>query len=188
MSKKFKGKRCVYCADAPSTTKDHIFAQEFFLERHRIKLPAAPACARCNAEKGKLEHYLTALLPFGACHPDAMENLATMVPKRLSKNARLHRRLVAGQGAAWARAGDLVVPTSTLPIDNERFERLFQFIAKGHTADNFVKIYTFTKAGQQIFDERLFGLNARERVEGNVGDGTFVYEGAQGVDCPQVTA
>ena len=172
MSKKFKGKRCVYCAEALSTTKDHIFAQEFFLERHRTNLPAAPACGRCNAEKGKLEHYLTALLPFAACHRNGAENLATMVPKRLSKNASLHRRLVAEQGVAWVRAGELVVPTMTLPIDNERFKTLFQLITRGliwyHwqiylTADDFVKIYTFTKAGSKFLTSGSLGsMRVRE--------------------------
>lgn len=43
MSKKYKGKLCVYCGERPSTkTGDHVFAREFFLESERdnpIKVP-----------------------------------------------------------------------------------------------------------------------------------------------------
>jgi hypothetical protein len=45
---------------------------------------------------------------------------------------------------------------------------------------------TLTAAGEEIFD-RQFGLNAAARVERNLGHGTFCYEGAQGIDLPQVT-
>lgn len=98
MSKKFKDKRCAYCAERNAVTGDHIFAREFFLSAARANLPQAPICLECNNEKSKLEHYLTAVLPFGAKHKASLENLASMVPKRLGKNARLHRELVPGSG------------------------------------------------------------------------------------------
>ena len=196
MSKKFKSKLCVYCAEEPSTSADHVFAREFLLPRHRMNLPKVPACDGCNREKANLEHYLASLLPFGGCHSNARENLETMVPKRLRKNVRLHRALAQGQGAAWGQADTLVVPTMTLPIDSGRFERLFQLIAKGliwyHwqtylTAGHFVEVWALTGAGARLFGERLFNLNARARVSANLGNGTFVYQSAQGVDCAQIT-
>ena len=76
---------------------DHIFAREFFLLSARSNLPQAPICSECNNEKSKLEHYLTAVLPFGGRHADASETLASMVRKRLEKNVKLHRNLMAGQ-------------------------------------------------------------------------------------------
>lgn len=119
-----------------------------------------------------------------------------MVPKRLRKNVRLHRALAQGQGAAWGQTDTLVVPTMTLPIDSGRFERLFQLIAKGliwyHwqtylTAGHFVEVWALTGAGARLFGERLFNLNARARVSANLGNGIFLYQGAQGVDCAQIT-
>jgi hypothetical protein len=81
MSKKYKGKVCVYCGKEPSTTGDHVFAREFFLVKHRDGLPQVPSCDKCNGEKSALEHYLTAVLPFGARHRNASQALQTMVPK-----------------------------------------------------------------------------------------------------------
>lgn len=196
MSKKFKRKLCVYCAEEPSTSADHVFAREFLLPRHRMNLPKVPACDGCNREKANVEHYLASLLPFGGRHSDAGENLETMVPKRLRKNIRLNCALAQGQGAVWGQAGSLMVPTMTLPIDSGRFARFFQFIAKGliwyHwqtylTAEHFVEAWVLTKARTRLFDDRLFNLHARSRVSANLGNGTFVYEGAQAVDCAQLT-
>ena len=66
MSKRFRDKPCVYCLTNPSTTTgDHVFAREFFPEAARANLPKVPACESCNNEKSHLEHYLTAVLPFG---------------------------------------------------------------------------------------------------------------------------
>lgn len=83
MSKKYKGKTCVYCGSIGSSeTADHVLAREFALKRGDI--PKVPACKLCNSAKSRLERYLTTVLPFGAKHADAGENLATMVPKRLA--------------------------------------------------------------------------------------------------------
>src|ERR1700722_4571914 len=96
MSKKFLGKLCVYCGRRPSTTEDHVVARGFFLPKHRDRLPKVPACAACNGDKSKLEHYLTAVLPFGSLHSEAASYLASMVPQRLEKNLKLKARLRAG--------------------------------------------------------------------------------------------
>lgn len=75
MSKKFKGMQCAYCLDAVATTVDHVFSREFFLVEDRGYLPEAPACKACNDEKSRMEHYLTAVLPFGGRHdPGARES------------------------------------------------------------------------------------------------------------------
>jgi|ERR1700722_1420649 len=71
MSKKFKGMQCAYCLDAVATTVDHVFSREFFLVEDRGYLPEAPACKACNDEKSRMEHYLTAVLPFGGRHDQA---------------------------------------------------------------------------------------------------------------------
>src|SRR3989442_1792736 len=96
MKDKFKGQICVYCGKAQATTADHVICREFFLVKHRGHLPQVPACLPCNNEKAALENYLTVVLAFGGRHSHAAENLSTMVPKRLQKNAKLHRELAAG--------------------------------------------------------------------------------------------
>lgn len=72
---------------------------------------------------------------------------------------------------------------------------LFKWIARGliwfHwqvrlTDEHEVTPLTLTAAGEQIFD-RQFAHNAAARVQRDLGDGTFWYEGAQGVDVPEVT-
>jgi hypothetical protein len=131
MSKKFKGKPCVYCSNNVASMADHVFAREFFLPARRADLPKVPACHTCNDEKGRLEHYLTTTLGFGACHADALTNLAEMVPARLAKNAALARFLNYGEGRVWAPEGRLVVPVMTLPIDGDKIGQLFRFIVKG---------------------------------------------------------
>src|SRR5579863_3007413 len=127
MSKRFKGLKCVYCSARDSVTGDHIFAREFFLPSARADLPQAPTCEACNNEKSKLEHYLTAVLPFGGRHGAAMENLATQVPKRLRRNAKLHRELAD----ELHYSPDQLGPDMAIGFKGEYVEQLFGMIAKG---------------------------------------------------------
>src|SRR2546429_3666489 len=121
VSKKFKGLRCAYCAVREAVTGDHIFAREFFLPSARANLPKAPICAECNNEKSKLEHYLTTVLPFGGRHPDASENLASMVPKRLGRNVRLHRHLKEKQKVVFVPDKDgKLEDTIAIPFEGDR--------------------------------------------------------------------
>jgi hypothetical protein len=86
MSKKFRGKKCVYCCAAVSVTADHVFARELFLKSRRANLPKVPACNACNQKKSVLEHYVTTLLPFlrlelgddGAPHASAQSFLGVL--------------------------------------------------------------------------------------------------------------
>src|SRR5258708_40196385 len=96
VSKRFEGKDCACCpkVKAKATTDDHMFAREFFTLADRHNLPKAPACQKCNGDKGKFEHYLTATLPFAGRHAQAVENLQTGVPGRLGKNQKLNRELL----------------------------------------------------------------------------------------------
>jgi hypothetical protein len=197
VSKKFKGKLCVYCAERPSGSGDHVFAREFFLPKDRHNLPKVPACSECNEAKSELEHYLTSVLPFGGRHEGAKANLETMVPPRVKKNRKLRRRLANGIATVWSEEGEqLLVPTMTLPIEPDRFEALFALIARGliwhHwgtylTREHSVRAILLTTSGERLFDRYLFGMKAHDRVSANLGNGTFVYEGAQGIDCPQLS-
>jgi hypothetical protein len=187
VKRKFKRELCVYCAEAPATTSDHVISREFFLVRHRSNLPQVPACRACNNEKAALEHYLTAVLGFGAIHPHAAENLSVMIPKRLAKNAKLHRELADG----IAKSGG-----KSIPIDHARMDKLFAMVAKGLAWHHWRVLLgrehsaiasTFHNSGAWFFDQILTRMIARNRISQNFGDGTFVYTGVQATDCPELT-
>ena len=176
MTKKFKGQRCVYCAERDAVTGGHIFAREFFLLSERANLPQVPVCTECNNEKSKLEHYLTAVLPFGGRHSSAALNLASMVPKRLNKNAKLHRELAAGQQKSKTSSEEEdAAGTMTIPIDGDRVEQLFAMVARGliwfhwnvYLSDDCeIKSMTVTRFGELYFDQMIFRCNAKDPRQG----------------------
>lgn len=196
MSKKFKGKLCVYCSERISTVGDHVFAREFFLPEHRKNLPKVPACDECNTEKSKLEHYLSTLLPFGGRHKSAKENLATMVRKRLEKNLKLNKTLVEGRKTVWCdNESGIILPTMGLPFESKSLPSLLEFITKGlmwfHwqtsiNKDNYIEVITLTNYGEEFF-ENFLRLDGNARVHGNLGNGTFCYKGLQGIDDPKIS-
>jgi hypothetical protein len=198
MSKKYKGKLCAYCCQATSVTADHVFAREFFLIDKRGNLPKVPSCEQCNNNKSEIEHYLTALLPFGGRHGEAKENLAEMVPKRLQKNPKLHKKLAAEQEYILTkRPSGLLSPSMVLPINFESIPALFKFIVKGLANyywgiylndDVLIEVMALTPAGERFYEERFFRLNCKARVKETLGKNTFWYEGVQGVGCPEITA
>jgi hypothetical protein len=192
--KKLKDTMCVYCATRSATTKDHVFARGFFLEARRGYLPQVPACRPCNTAKADLEHYLTAVLPFGGRHADAVANLEGMVPQRLAQNLALKRKLAAGRTRIWTREAGIYLPTSTLPFEPEKLAKLFVFIAKGlawhHwrvliTSDTDGWAGTLNSAGEHLLTSWM--APARVRVSAKPGGGTFSYEGAQASDNPNMT-
>ena len=195
MSKKFKGKLCVYCAERPSVSVDHVFARRFFRPEDSHDFPKVPVCAICNSEKSKLENYLATVLPFGGRHESAQENLETMVPQRLRGNRKLHRQLTEGTGTVWSEEGEgLLVPALTLPIEPNRLEPLFALVAVGliwyHwgaylTREHSVGVVLLTSSGERFLDRYLLGMKSHAPVSVDLGNGTFVYEGAQDIDCPQ---
>jgi hypothetical protein len=198
MSKRFNGQRCAYCSKRKAVTGDHIFAKEFFLLWARADLPQAPVCLECNNEKSKLEHYLTAVLPFGGRHADASENLASMVPKRLGKNVKLHRHLREKQKiVSGPDQKGKVEETIAIPFEGEKLERLFSMIARGlvwyhwhvYLEDGYeVRTQTVTADGMKKYDERIFCKHTPDRVTNSLGNGTFVYEGVRDVNDPIRTA
>jgi hypothetical protein len=163
-ARRFGGMVCVYCSDRPAFTGDHIFARGFFVERARGNLPQAPTCEPCNSRKADLERYLSTVLPFGALHADAHENLVALVPRRLAGNLRLANELAAGRRPIWRQAPDVLYLGMTIPVDPQQITALFALVARGlawfhwktylapeHDADALM----LTPFGQQYFD-RLF--------------------------------
>lgn len=194
-ARKFRGTVCVYCSERPAFTGDHIFARAFFIERARGNLPQVPTCERCNGRKADLERYLSTVLPFGALHADSHESLVELVPRRLAGNLRLANELESGRRPIWRQTPDALRMGMTIPVDPEKITALFALVARGlvwfhwktyltpeHDADALM----LTPFGQQYFD-RLFAMNARDRVQVDLGNGAVSYMGVQAVDTPQLT-
>jgi hypothetical protein len=87
------------------------------------------------------------------------------------------------------------MPVSTLPVDGHALKRLFEYIIRGLVtfhwdthlgAEHIVRVMALTAAGEDHFDG-LFALNAANRVRADLGNGTFIYEGAQAVGSPGIT-
>jgi len=193
-SKRFKDKRCVYCGIEKSIPSgDHVFAREFFLHNKRANPIKVPACDKCNNEKSTLETYLTATLPFGGGHKDAGVNLKTMVPARLKRNIKLHRQLADGKSFRWVKENGVFVRRLVFDFDSSKLNSLFRYITKGllwwHwkvllTSEDFVDARTLPRV-----EERYFNLlRAGNPVNGNLGEGTFHYEGVQATDNLKYTA
>jgi len=196
MGKGYKEKTCVYCGvPKASTTGDHVFAREFLPVQHRNRLPKVPACAECNGSKAKLEHYLLTLLPFGGNHPASNSILSEAVPRRLSRNLKLHQALARGQGTVWVQNKGMVRPSIAIPFDGEKLAALFVLITRGMVAhqwgvqipqDYYVGAGVLTPAGEAI-TAPLLAANANARAAGSFGDGLIEYEGSQAVDNPYLT-
>lgn len=133
MSKKYKGKTCVYCATlGTSSTGDHVVARSFFSLDERDNLPQVPACALCNSTKSALETYLSALLPQGAQHQKDVSEYWAESRRRIDKNQKLFRALKAG-AVTFSRSdrkGKSVTETM-IPVDSSRLLDLSKYIAKG---------------------------------------------------------
>ena len=194
MSQAFRGKTCVYCAAAPATTMDHVFAREFFLVERRINLPKVPACATCNGAKSQLEHYLTTVLPFGGQHADGLVHLTEMVPGRLARNQKLARRLSAGVSRTTVAGRE--TPAMTVPIDPDKIGEFFALIAKGLVWHHWqvllpppafgVRAEMLSAAGELFYNQAL-AMNSGERARETVGNGTFSYEGVQSGENPELS-
>ena len=195
-SKKYRNKICVYCGETPSSAPDHVFARQFFLEAHRQQLPMVPACTICNNVKARLEHYVLGVLPFGGRHTDAEKHLAERLPSRLAKNAKLHRSLAeavaAGERLESVNDGAVLV----LPFESDKLDRLIDYVVRGLLFHHFesllpathgVKVVKATDHGAAMVDQ-IFQMRTPHRVLVNLGDGTVIYEGAQTVDNPALSA
>ncbi|SFO87016.1 hypothetical protein SAMN03159417_00413 [Ralstonia sp. NFACC01] len=188
MSKRFLGKRCVYCGkQGVFSTGDHVIARGFFLPSERANLPQVPSCAQCNNEKSRLEHYLVTVLPFGARHAAARRTMDELVPPRLNKNARLHRELLDAWNKQWR--GDYAPRGSmALPLDSERVTRLCEYIMIGLAWHHWeadlsppiqLRASFFNRAGVMAFEKLFADSRWARRLDVTLGAGTFTYRAAQ---------
>jgi hypothetical protein len=173
---------------------DHVFAREFFLVERRANLPKVPACVACNGAKSQLEHYLTAVLPFGGQHADGLVHLTEMVPGRLARNQKLARGLSAGLSRTLVPGRDS--PAMTIPIDPDKVGELFALIAKGLLWHHWqvllppaafgVRGEMLSAAGEQFYNQAL-AMNSGARVHETIGNGTFSYEGVRSAESPELS-
>jgi len=196
MSKRHVGKMCVYCGTSPAETMDHVVAREFLPVNRRANLPKVPACKACNNVKSGHEHYLTSVLPFASNHQDALLVLSQMAEPRLNRNAKLKGQLAAGHRQELTLQNGIFVPAMTLPFEGDRVGELFKFIVQGLLYRHFEVVLDrqkhgvwagfLNRQGEEIHRKLLSG-NARARIKGDIGAGALVYEGAQGVDFPEMS-
>jgi hypothetical protein len=197
MSKKFKGLRCAYCDGGISITVDHVFSREFFLIEDCADLPKAPACEKCNGEKSRAEHYLTAVLPIAGRHAQARTNLETNLPKRLAKNRPLARHLLTASQPAWIRQdGGIYEPTRTVQFDGSQLDRLLKYVGRGLAwhhwkvylrPEDAVVVLLFPDASSELFHQLICGMRPEREVVEDFGNGTLRYRGVQAADPPQLT-
>jgi len=136
------------------------------------------------------------VLPFGALHAEAVADLSTMVPRRLKGNAKLRRELETGMGEVWQTdASGVAKAAMTIPFKPEYLEGWAEYVAKGLTwhhwkvivpPDHAVLSACLNRAGTALF-ATLFAANSRNKAAGDLGDGMFVYRGAQGTDNPAMS-
>jgi hypothetical protein len=186
VSKKYKGKTCVYCSSAKAACGEHVFARKFFLPGDRAGLPKVPGCDSCNRRKSDLELYALSVLPFGASHAGAKENLVTMVPPRLDRNLPLKRQLNEGMTKRWiGEQAGIRFPVLGVPIDAGRLMELFTLIGRGLLWHHWGRLldrnasvvaHTLDSRGE-VAVKKLFETQARERVSNTFGNGTVRYEG-----------
>jgi hypothetical protein len=197
MSKQYKGKTCVYCAQPESSQDgDHVLSRQFFLPTNRKNLPKVPACKACNNKKSELEHYLTAVMPFGGRHEDSAQSLSSMVPPRLQGNRKLRETLSMVRSAILtSHNGGPWVRRLSLPFDGERLLDLSSWITRGlafhhwgliFESNCIVRSTLLNRHGQRFIDP-LFSKIAAQRVQINLGNGVFRYEGVQATDVPLIT-
>jgi len=84
----------------------------------------------------------------------------------------------------------------SLPLEGEKLIELFEYIIKGLAYWHWkvilppesclAKASYFTSAGAEWF-ERLISYTAKHRVNVNLGNGVFIYEGAQSAECSELT-
>jgi hypothetical protein len=185
MSKGFINKICIYCNHTGSTRSgDHVFPRKIFLEKRRDKLPKVPCCKICNNNKSALEVYLLAVLPFGAKHFDAHENLTTQVPQRLQKNIKLYNCLATSMRKKYFQ-NDSGILESTMAIKfniNYLFD-FFNYVTKALVYYHFGLRISTTHHIQSLnhnthFD-KFFDGSAQNIVKNDLGNGTIHYEGIQ---------
>jgi hypothetical protein len=199
VSKRSKGKTCVYCDKiGTSTTKDHIIAKEFLPINERDNIPQAPSCVKCNNDKSKLEHYAASILPFGSQTYYAKDMLKNAVPRRLVKNAKLQREIKNLSKLVWTNSdGGILLRTLSLPLNARPIANLLKYTVRGlyyyHwktvlPQDHGVYIRSFSAKGLLEFRHIFSSINSENHITNSIGNGGFVYRCTRNNDDKGISA
>lgn len=134
-------------------------------------------------------------MPFGWNNREAGTMLESMVLPRLLKNIKLHTTLAAGKTIAYqSMNGGPWTSQMSLPVDGQKLMMLYKYITKGlafhhwnilFSPEHILKVGFFTREGERHID-KLMSLNG-ERVQRNLGNDTFIYEGVRSYESPYLT-
>ena len=192
-SKAYKGKICIYCVRAESSTADHVIARKFFLTEKREGIPKVPACNVCNNRKSELEHYLSAVMLFGARHLDSKKTLAEQVPGRLENNRKLLQTLRHGWSVERQNYWE---PYVTVPFDSERFVEYMEMVVRGlawhywklcFDHNCMVRGSMISEYGAQLM-EQLYRSKNRDRIAEKFSNGAFTFEAVRSTESSLFTA
>lgn len=198
MSKKYKGKTCVYCGKRKSSSSgDHVIAREFFPFEERVGIPIVPCCDKCNNDKSAVEHYTTTVLPFGSNTYYAGHMLQKYVAKRLERNRRLKKNIRRLAGRTWVKKeSGLFVQTMTLPIEAEQIIELLKYIVKGLMyynwnyilpSDYVVNIRPVTEEQMEYFRTRVLSMSRDNYIHRNYGKGCLIYHCTRSSEDPGIS-
>ena len=196
MSKKYKNKICAYCGVPNSTTVDHVFPRALFHENDASVIPKVPACFSCNNEKSKLEHTLSAVLPFGAKHEHALQNLCKKIPRMLKKNVKLHKKLQyqIRNNPSWENGDE--PSTLTLPEEISKINEFIKYTVKGLSVWHWETYLTTGTEFEFIpspvtykdfYSKTFLTMQCDNKISDSLGKGTISYLGMQNVQCPLQT-
>jgi hypothetical protein len=136
-------------------------------------------------------------LPFGGRHQDSNENLSDNVTGRLERNAKLRATLSTGAQKVWVLEDGLYRQSLTIPFEFDRLLEWAKYVARGLArhhwgvtidSEHFVAAMALTDDGAKLFRSQMIGVRSNAKVDADLSNDTFRYEGAQGIDNPQVTA
>jgi hypothetical protein len=120
-----------------------------------------------------------------------------MVAPRLAENKKLHRSIAQNASQVWTQTqSGLHARSMAVPFECEKLIELFRYIVHGllfhHwgvrlTGEHSSDVMLIAASRPNIFDG-MMRLPAKARVSGNLGNGTFLYDGNQGTDNDAISA
>ena len=157
----------------------------------------APACEKCNGEKSRAEHYLTAVLPIAGRHAKARTNRKPTA-ERLAKNRPLARHLRTASQPAWIRQDERdyasqrgscssTARASTAPEVCRKRPRMPHHWKVYLRARDAVVVLLFPDASSELFHQLICGMRPGARGSEDFGNGTLRYRGVQAAEPPQLT-
>lgn len=95
MAPKFPpGTLCVYCAETPATTTDHVPPKGFFAKGHRPDLIRVPACRGCNGSFSTEDEYARQIFTMAAGADDSIHVREARARAVRSMQRPDHRRML----------------------------------------------------------------------------------------------